>query len=272
MDKSLVQKRFVSETKAADEGRTLIVKISTINPDRSRDVVMPKGVKLDNYKRNPVVLPSHDYRSLAIAKATDIEVTDDAIVAKVVFPDKGVHPLSDTYYEMYKGGFQSAWSIGFIPLKASDLEGGGRQFDEWELLEFSAVSVPDNPEALTILRSKGIDTTELENIVKGVNKDEDKKEEDKPVEGDEDKKTPDGEGEGEKSVEKEGRVLSKENRDLVETVAAQLKGLATSLEELLNATTTPIQTDDQKVVGTVEALKLADSIIGKALRDYKRGN
>jgi hypothetical protein len=33
---------------------------------------------------------------------------------------------------------------------------GGYDFKEWELFEFSSVPVPDNPEALTVLRSKGI--------------------------------------------------------------------------------------------------------------------
>jgi hypothetical protein len=126
---------------------------------------MPDGVKLDNYLSNPVVALNHDYRGLAIGKTTQIEIKDSSIIAKVQFPDQGVYPLADTVYELYKGGFMSAWSIGFMPIKYEDLDTGGRQFNEWELLEYSAVLVPDNAEALTMLRSKGIDPEHIERFM-----------------------------------------------------------------------------------------------------------
>jgi hypothetical protein len=159
----LIRKTYqASETKAVDDSRSLIVTISTVNPDRSGDVVIPGGVKLENYLKNPVVAFAHRYNELALAKAENIMVNADSIQAKVTFPKAGVSPLSDQVYELYKGGFMNAWSIGFIPGKWADLQNGGRQFSEWELLEFSAVLVPDNPEALTIMRSKGIDTAPIE--------------------------------------------------------------------------------------------------------------
>ncbi len=150
------------ETKAVnEETRTLVVKISTSTPDRSDDVVVPKGMVSTNYLTNPVVAFAHNYAGLSIGKTTEIQATDDAIIAKVEFVPKGVYPLADQLFEMYKGGFMNAWSIGFIPKKWVDKQDGGRQFDEWELLEYSAVLVPDNPEALTLLRSKGIDPDKL---------------------------------------------------------------------------------------------------------------
>jgi hypothetical protein len=67
---------------------------------------------------------------------------------------------------MYKAGFMNAWSIGFIPKEIVDIEPdnwrGGHRFDKWELLEYSAVLVPDNPEALTLLRSKGLSDEVIE--------------------------------------------------------------------------------------------------------------
>ena len=150
------------ETKAVnEETRTLVVKISTSTPDRSDDVVVPKGMVSKNYLTNPVVAFAHNYAGLSIGKTTELQSTDDAIIAKVEFVPKGVYPLADQLFEMYKGGFMNAWSIGFIPKKWVDKEDGGRMFEEWELLEYSAVLVPDNPEALTLLRSKGIDPDKL---------------------------------------------------------------------------------------------------------------
>ncbi|MBI2622277.1 HK97 family phage prohead protease [Candidatus Microgenomates bacterium] len=166
MSKAIIRKTYQdTETKAGSEDRTLMVKITTSNPDRSQDVVVPQGAVLDNYQRNPVVALNHKYDGLAIAKTEQLDVTSDGILARVKFPDIGVYDLADTVYELYKGGFMNAWSIGFIPLESSDRDGGGREFKKWELLEYSAVLVPDNPEALTMLRSKGIQVTDEGEII-----------------------------------------------------------------------------------------------------------
>lgn len=170
MSKAIIRKTYQTETKADSEDRTLVVKITTSNPDRSSDVVIPQGAVLDNYQRNPVVALNHKYDGLAIAKTEQLEVIEDGILAKVKFPEPGVYDLADTVFELYKGGFMNAWSIGFIPLETEDRDGGGREFQKWELLEYSAVLVPDNPEALTMLRSKGIEVTDEGEIIetKGV--------------------------------------------------------------------------------------------------------
>lgn len=160
---NLIRKTYQAvETKTADDAdRTLVVKISTSNPDRSNDVVAPDGVQLDNYLKNPVVAAFHRYDQPPIGKTVDIQKVDDGVVAKVEFTPKGVNALADQLFEMYKAGFMNAWSIGFIPKKWSDRDNLGREFQEWELLEYSAVLVPDNPEALTVLRSKGLDPDQL---------------------------------------------------------------------------------------------------------------
>jgi hypothetical protein len=48
-----------------------------------------------------------------------------------------------------------AWSIGFEPLRVTPHRRGVR-YDEWNLLEYSAVPVPENPRALTVAVQKGI--------------------------------------------------------------------------------------------------------------------
>jgi len=159
LKKAILFKDFaVSETKLADGApRTLVVKITTANPDRSKDTVQPSGMVADNFLKNPVVLYAHDYKDIPIAKCTGLKVTDDGVLATVQFPDEGVNPKSDIVYQMYKGGFLNAWSIGFMPLDFDENDAGGYNFKSWELFEFSGVPVPDNAEALTVMRSKGID-------------------------------------------------------------------------------------------------------------------
>ncbi len=166
MAKKTVRLTYASETKqVSEEDRTLVVRISTPKPDRSNDIVDPKGADIADYLRNPVVALNHDYRGLAIGKTEELNVTDDGIMAKVKFPRLGVYPLADTVFQLYKDGFMNAWSIGFIPKKFSELENGGKNFEEWELLEYSAVLVPDNPEALTLIRSKGFDLDKEGHII-----------------------------------------------------------------------------------------------------------
>lgn len=148
-----------AETKALEDERALVVRITSPKPDRSGDVVVPKGGKLENFKKNPVVLFGHDYWSPPIAKATELSVDDNGIIAKVQFPTKGAYEFADTIYELCKQGIMNAWSIGFRALrdKIEFMEEGGRKFNEWELFEFSAVPVPAHPDALTLLRSAGFD-------------------------------------------------------------------------------------------------------------------
>ena len=167
----LILKQYESEVKVVEGERALTVTITTNDVDRMGDIVEPKGGKLTNFKKNPVVLMSHDYSGLPIGKASDLVKTDNGITAKVTFPEEGTYPLADTVYNMYKQKFMRAWSIGFIPIKSEDIVddeedkdkdkerylGRGRRFKTWELLEFSACAVPANPEALSNMISKGID-------------------------------------------------------------------------------------------------------------------
>jgi len=171
MPKELILKQFDSEVKEIKGERALNVTITTNDVDRSGDIVEPKGAKLTNFKKNPVVLMAHDYQGLPIGKASDLAKTDNGITAKVTFPEEGTYPLADTVYNLYKQKFMKAWSIGFIPIKSENIVDDedkdsktvsyGKRFKTWELLEFSACAVPANPHALTNMLSKGIDVEPL---------------------------------------------------------------------------------------------------------------
>src|ERR1041385_4435492 len=157
-----IYKTFDSEIKVSDDTkRTLVVAISTPNADRSDDTMNMKGMQYDNFIKNPVVLFAHKYDSKPIAKCLSLQITDKAAIATVEFTPKGMYDEADTIYEMYKQGFLNAWSIGFKPLDYDVNKGGGYDFKSWELFEFSSVPVPDNPEALTIMRSKGINVDKV---------------------------------------------------------------------------------------------------------------
>src|SRR6266545_3513559 len=77
---ALLRKQFASETRAvADDERAVAIAISTEDPDRDKDTLALDGWDLRNYRRNPIVLWAHDYKSLPIARATSIGVADGAL-------------------------------------------------------------------------------------------------------------------------------------------------------------------------------------------------
>jgi len=69
MPKKLIVKQYDSETKAVENERSLTVTITTNAVDRSGDIVEPNGVNMKNFKKNPVVLMSHNYSGLSYWKS-----------------------------------------------------------------------------------------------------------------------------------------------------------------------------------------------------------
>jgi HK97 family phage prohead protease len=156
-----VRASFDTEVKAGDGERSLTFTISTASVDRMGDTIAVNGWQLDQFRKNPVVLWAHDSSSLPVAKAPKIWIEADKLKANAEFTPKGMAKFNDTVFEMYKGGFLSATSVGFAPMKYAFTEDPQRRhgidFLEQELLEFSAVPVPANAEALIEGRSAGID-------------------------------------------------------------------------------------------------------------------
>lgn len=167
-----VRKQFVVDASAKavnEETRTATFVITTGAVDRDNDTINPKGWDLDPFLKNPSVLWAHDYSQLPVGKALDIVATEKGLQSTVQFPPKGVHPFADTVFELVKGGFLNATSVGFRPTEIErNEERGGLDFTKQELLEYSIVPVPANSEALLVARSKGIDTKLVEGWAKKV--------------------------------------------------------------------------------------------------------
>lgn len=147
----LIRKNFDTLIKRVAE-RTRRFVISTSTVDRDGDSIDQRGWRLDAYKRNPVVLFAHAYDNLPIAKSLSIGVEGDKLVSIVEFPAAEIYPFADTCLRMIDAGFLNATSVGFRPVKSNRTE-TGIAFEEQELLEFSVVPVPCNPDALLVGRS-----------------------------------------------------------------------------------------------------------------------
>jgi phage head maturation protease len=134
--------------------------ITTIDPDRAGDVIVPTGLKnLDEFMMNPIVLWAHDrVRVPPIGICEWLDVQPKRIVAETRFAE-GV-PFAEDLFRLYEQGILRGWSIGFVPRKARRIPRGDGSTSlhvaEWDLLEYSAVPIPENPSALTVALQKGL--------------------------------------------------------------------------------------------------------------------
>ncbi len=154
------------ELKAIDVERRIIdFVISTAAVDREGDTIAVDGWELESFRKNPVILFAHDHREPPIARALSIGTDGARLAARAEFMAPDLSAFSYMIFRMYAEGFMKATSVGFQPLEWSFTEEADRKlgidFSRQELLEFSAVPVPANPEALVQARAKGIDTGPL---------------------------------------------------------------------------------------------------------------
>jgi hypothetical protein len=140
---------------------------STATLDRYHEVIEPAGWRLDTYRSNPVFQNAHNYGDIlfTLGKALSTDVLSvaggQALCQRIEFATD-VNPVARIAFGLYKGGFLSAVSVGFIPLKWEDGGTGAagtpaprRRYLEQELLEVSAVAIPANPDALALGMKSG---------------------------------------------------------------------------------------------------------------------
>ena len=141
------------------EDRKVRFTISTGAVDREDDVVAVDGWVLDAYRQNPVVLWGHDAWDLPIGRCVELGNDGAALKATVEFVPADMPccgQRAEAVLRMCRTGFLSATSVGFRPLEF-EMAKDRMEEDDWfppfnflrnELLEFSIVSIPCNPEAL----------------------------------------------------------------------------------------------------------------------------
>jgi HK97 family phage prohead protease len=127
--------------------------------DRAGEIIEPAGWRLDNYRHNPVFQNAHNYGNIlfTLGRAQAVEVRAGRLFLRVLFAVE-INPLARVAYQLYRGGFLNAVSVGFVPLRwetGNDRTPWRRRFVEQELLEVSAVSVPANPNALALALKSG---------------------------------------------------------------------------------------------------------------------
>ena len=111
------------------------------------------GLRFDNYRRNPVVMWAHDATGrspsggLPIGRTLSIErAADGGIVAEFEFLEDDA--FAQRIRNAWDKGFLQAASISWLPVESVPAESGGVRDVRAELLEWSIVSVPADPDAL----------------------------------------------------------------------------------------------------------------------------
>jgi len=149
----------------AVEGETYSMVISEEIPDRDGETIILSGGDTKNYMKSPVVLIDHSYRVENIAgKTISLKIDGKQMIAEWVWADTEDAQLAK---QLYDGGFLKTSSIGFIPLQRDEKDRS--IITKWELLEWSLVAVPCNPNALSLdgkaLYQKGLEKGLIKEII-----------------------------------------------------------------------------------------------------------
>ena len=203
MPETLIKKQLEIEVKEFNEEEgTMKFILSSGMPDRQGEMIEQSSWKLDEYRKNPVVLWSHLSLQPAIAQMLNLGPNSDGRLEGAMKFAIKEYDFARTIFNLLVGKFIRAVSVGFM---SDDFEtiNDIRVLKNCILYEVSVVNIP--ADALALAKSKGIDISSLEKkeiVEKEVEKKEVVKEE---------------------LEEKVGRVLSAKNRSVIEKAAAALK-------------------------------------------------
>jgi prohead serine protease len=86
---------------------------SSASLDRVNDRINPRGIRYENYLKNPTVLWAHDYSALPVGRALEVTASERDLRAVIQF---GPHAFAREVYGLYQSGGLNAVSIGFTPI------------------------------------------------------------------------------------------------------------------------------------------------------------
>lgn len=216
-----------------DKKRTFKVIISTDQVDRHGEVVLQSGIKTDHYMANPVVLWGHNHFEMPIGTCTSMyqENRDgkNVTIAEGYFAR---HEKAQACADLYDDGILKTTSIGFIAK-----ERDGNVITESELLEFSFVSVPANPGALSELSAERIAVIKELGLVEEITEDEQETQEKEVIEE-----------ATEELIEDETEEAEPEDEETVKSLLVKLvesiEGLRTDIKTITNKEVETPEEDD----------------------------
>jgi hypothetical protein len=154
-----------------EESRTIEFIISSAAKDRHRSVVNMDGWHLDNFNRNPIVGYQHNVYGGNMCTPDDpddvigsgrawVEEIDGQklLIGEVKFEPADINPKAEKIFRKVLAGTLRATSVGFMEIGKGEwrknFDDNGNELDRTyyfkgqDLLEFSIVNIPSNPEAV----------------------------------------------------------------------------------------------------------------------------
>lgn len=162
-----VRLALAGEPLASMTERAVTFIFSDNSVDRYGDTIDARGWVLDKFLANPVALFGHDSGAVehVIGKARNVRIEGQRLVGEIEFMEAAINPTAECVFQMVKGGYLNAVSVGFQPIEwqmtKDKSRPGGIDFSRQELLEISIVPIPANANALAQARAAGIDVDRL---------------------------------------------------------------------------------------------------------------
>lgn len=126
--------------------------------DRGIERIDPKAWRLDNYKKNPIVLfdhgMDHSFGSLPIGRSKLVEAKDGGLFAEIEISNSKTEKIT-AVRDLIREGILKTFSVGFDP-KDHTKDEGARVITDAELLEISIVPIPMNQDSTFSLLSKSL--------------------------------------------------------------------------------------------------------------------
>lgn len=138
--------------KALDDGSVYFEGFANKSvPDRIGDLIGKKAWKLDNYKKNPIILFNHDH-SKPVGKMLKVEATEDGLFVKGRIANSKDPDISRVR-DLVKEGILNSLSVG-MRVEDEERKGDINHIKACELHEVSIVSVPMNQDSQFSLATK----------------------------------------------------------------------------------------------------------------------
>ena len=167
------------DRKKAEETREVEFVISDESRDRHGTVIPLSAWNIDKFNRNGIVGYQHEVHGSGIGNSNPDQVLgigeafveDGKLIGRVRFEPPEINPLAEKIFQKVLHGTLKATSVGFIETQrgnwgekeeARDGSNPTYYFGEVELLEFSIVNIPSNPNALRRTVDRENEITELQ--------------------------------------------------------------------------------------------------------------
>ena len=143
----------MTEARQAEDGSAHRMVIAANELSRNGDELNLRGISFKNYRKNPVVLWAHDsYRGIPIAKTLKIGHDEQGRI-EADFQFNSDDEFAARVENAWNGGFIRGASIRYMPTKVVEVrDEQGRvdrlRIEESELLEWSLVAVPADPDSV----------------------------------------------------------------------------------------------------------------------------